>query len=325
MDVLQIINTNVGKKTLLPTPVVGLIYDYYNKPITITSAHGIGNIIISRDCKTIAYSRDNSIIEIWDIDSGNKINEFTCDGGIHKMAFLSDGKKIIINCINGAMQIWDISGALLKKYDDDVIAYGTFAVSLDGETIIFATETGMIQIFDVKTGYSSVINSNNSYFGAVAMTPDGETIATMVDTASDHYLQIINAKTNDFICKLDPGDSDLSYSMAFSADGTKFIGIFEKKIIKIWDVKNNYRLIHDSQFFHNDGDTIELVRISPSGAQLLTILASGIINIWDIETMKRIKIIDSGNTSVKDIIYSPCGNRIVGIFGDNKKILIWQI
>jgi WD40 repeat protein len=299
MDIFQVINTmpstqDRDKTTLLPTPVVGLIYDYYNKPRTINVPDIVIAVEILPDNKTIIIKTLKENIEFFDIDSGNKISSVKRKNWGMGINVLPASEKILIS-------------ELINKRD------------------------GQINLLDISGKYLDTLYSPDGYYDKkdpltiMAISPNGKTVVLGYDSG---YFSILDTKTmkrvrgRDVYCK--PSDDDYKscewWSTEIAADGKTFMSVSKNGCIKIWNIETG-ELIRQ---FKKLEPYIGHIRISPDSKKMFIVSPGFTIDIWDIETESIIKQLKGHTDYIGSIKMSPDSTKLVSTAAD-LTMKIWNV
>jgi WD40 repeat protein len=150
---------------------------------------------ITPDSKTVivANSSYSNQIEIWDINTGKRLQSFGDNKGqrVTTLAVTPDGKTLI-TAQNNHLEIWDINTKTIVKTIPNVGTVHTLLVTPDSQTLISHGESMQISptqsddglyIWQVSTGKKLLTWKKPPIFSftKLALSPDGKTLA-----ASDH-------------------------------------------------------------------------------------------------------------------------------------------
>ena len=98
--------------------------------------------------------RDDSILRLWDVQTGEEIREFTGHvySNIFGLAYSPDGKTMVSGTFDKTARLWDIAtGQQLREFDMPDGA-SAVAFSPDGKTILTGSWDGAVRLWDVQTG-----------------------------------------------------------------------------------------------------------------------------------------------------------------------------
>ena len=120
----------------------------------------ISTLAFSSDGKTLASSGfNNPVIQLWDVETGNKLSTLTSIEKPHLIAVLTfvtfaQGDTTLISLDRfGRITHWDVNtGKRLSNGSRNVNSYEAATVSQDGNTFATGNEQGKIYLWDSTTG-----------------------------------------------------------------------------------------------------------------------------------------------------------------------------
>jgi WD40 repeat protein len=104
----------------------------------------------------IVVAASVSITDAWNVESGKKVQHWSCECDANGVAFSSDAALAALGTGDAHALLWDVASAkLLKDKTVSVVAgdhvYGT-AVSLKGTLVFAGTASGSLVIWDTRSG-----------------------------------------------------------------------------------------------------------------------------------------------------------------------------
>lgn len=206
----------------------------------------------SHDSKHIVSTSQN-IIRIWDVQTGEKIQQIDNIGSIISCAYSSNGHYIVSGAIDNVARIWDSATGkeIYSMVHDGLVASCSF--SPDDRYIVTGSHDGTVRLWDATT-MEEIHRLNHNYLvSSCAISPDGRYI---VSGAHDNIIRVWNMKTGKELYRIENDNTIISCS--FSSD-CKRILIGD---VNLDDVEDN--MIHGS---------IKVIKI-PTMITSLQILAS---------------------------------------------------
>lgn len=135
----------------------------------------------SSDGNLFIFGTDN-IVEIWSVESGQKINIIQgFDGEVLSLAISPDGKIVAIGTTSSEnpVQLWDVSSGMEKQRFGGRFMVTIVAFSPDGTLLAVGNLQGNLELYDVSTGQMvKRIETPSSRVDSIAFSPDGKIIAT---------------------------------------------------------------------------------------------------------------------------------------------------
>ncbi|MGH1395806.1 MAG: WD40 repeat domain-containing protein [Trichormus sp.] len=164
-------------------------------PANIETLYSSYPVDITPDGKTVvvANSSYSNQIEIWDINTGKRLQSFGDNQGklVTTLAVTPDGKTLI-TAQNNNLQIWDINTKKILRTIPNVGTVNTLLVTPDNQTLISQGEgvqtrptqiSNYLYIWQLSTGKKLLSGKKPPKFSLTkaALSPDGKTLAV-----SDH-------------------------------------------------------------------------------------------------------------------------------------------
>ncbi len=234
-------------------------------------------IVFHPNSKQLAVATGGGDVEIWDIESRQKLRSLEPDNGAFELAYSPDGKNLAVATGHG-VQIWDVeTGILSQEFDSDV--GGEYdhplqvAFSIDGR-----------QVFRIGI---------NSRWGWELAT--GETVYSL--RASDAYYQS-TLSTNRGL--LGDRNSPLQffdlitgqdlYSFANSQEGNIAVLSPDGRLVA-WDMYRSIDLLDaasgNTLLSVEDSPNVSLLSFSPDSQILAASSYDGVIHLWNISSVAQ--------------------------------------
>ena len=293
-------------------------------------------------------------VQLWDIDSGQKLLEFKPVERIDNAAFLPDGKRILTTSDGPKypIQIWDAkTGQLLltlHEWPVSILSDQLPSFSPDGRLIATEGYAGTkgryhqtVNIWNSITGRNicTIEDATNSFFGLAQFSPDGNLIQTCCDRgfSSDQGYQMVTTiwdvktgrRIRDLISNFEEGKLlglTPDWREIIVCDGTNKVALWDEKLqkeIRQFTVPDSFPKAEDvwrsgKIAFSHDGKRIiiEYIDRAPDGGTQI------IITLWNIETGELIKqfgnVGENGGDGQAVISFSPEGENFM-LFDNNGK------
>ncbi len=200
----------------------------------------------------------------------------------------------------------------------------------DGRRIISASDDKTIRIWDTQTGQErakilgQIGSGLEGQIFAIALTPDERylAVAGYMETGygkNFHYIRIFNLNSGELINILKSHENIVN-DLAISIDGKYLISASADKTVKVWDITDNFTLIHT---FTGHTSYVLAVRIFRSGGYY-KIVSTGFDNkiiLWSLNDKKMIKSI----THNKKLKYLAVCDAYIAVSGiPDSKIYIFD-
>lgn len=274
----------------------------------------LSNLVLSGD--------DKNGLSLWEVPTGKKRYTLPLTIDFDYIEFSSNDEYFLVNS-SDEMAVYDAkTGKELYKLENDYLDYFTPHFAPKGNQIVVPSAYNTFSIVDFvanKTirNYKGYLNQerndglNMSYSNwidtkilqyvsmkaQVAISPDAKTI---VKGNVDSSVFVIDVESGRLIKKL-KGHKKLVYRFEFSHDGKILATAGGDRYIILWNtstweeigrLKGHVELIFDVKFSSDD-------------KQITSSAWDGYVMQWDVKSLTRTNIIDTDNSSVYSLAYSP--------------------
>lgn len=232
---------------------------------------------------------------------------------------VKDGKRA--GCI---IRLWEVaSGKEVRCLESHESFVESIAFSPDGKQVVSSCEE-TVRLWDVATGrVLQQWKPNRAPVWGVAFSPDGKSILTGGHSMSapQGYLQLWDTATAKAVRNF-AGHTSIVTQVVFSHDGKWVLSGSFDKTARIWDTATG-REIHRLEG-HERG--VVGVAFGPDGKYVATsctgefknqqpVPVENDVRLWDTATGKEVRRLKGHRGTVKGVIFSPDGKRIVSSGG----------
>ncbi len=231
-----------------------------------------------------------------------------------KMQLLAGTAQGSLHCIdlNQQVETRNIEAHTLGLYD--LKAYNNRLISVGGD--------GIINVWDMETLQLIIkIKGSDKSARCVAINPNENEFAVGF---SDFSIKIYDGETYQLKRTLN-GHSNSVFALSYSKDGKCLISGGRDAMLKVWDVENDFDLLHDiaAHSLH-----INTIVFNTENTLLATGSMDKTIKIWDAQTFKLLKVIDkarnqSHSTSVNKLLW--LDNQTLASVSDDKMTMLWEV
>jgi WD40 repeat protein/serine/threonine protein kinase len=237
-----------------------------------TPSHALPDlsIALSPDGRTLAFGREDSGIELVDLDSGQRRTLPAHERWIYMLVFSPDGRSLGSfsgdEVIPGAARLWDL-GCLaanggkepcqerrLVKSEKEGFGVG---FSPDGRWFAAAGPDTTVELFDRHRGQAIALPRHSSAVFHLAFSRDSETLVTASLDGSIRLFRDLERGSGADVQVL-PGHQGVTYHIAISSDGEMFASTGSDATVKLWSVRTGalIRTLSNDQgmmWFSRDG------------------------------------------------------------------------
>ena len=246
----------------------------------------INSVAFSPDGKSIVTSSYDKFIKIWNIDTGEEIQnmKWKVNSVAIEAVFSPDGKYIVSGHVSGKIKIWDVkTGDGIKSWNGHNSYLISVAISQDGLRIVSTANDATIKIWDMESNETQNMKTRVDW---CVFSQDKKLIAYPNE---EDVIEIYNIETEQKI-KLEEREGVVN-DLIFSPDGKYFAAssaIDGDGTLIIWNTETGK--VEHSLVGHTDW--ITSIDYSKDGKHLITSAWDRKIIIWDTETGDSIKTIN---------------------------------
>ncbi len=257
------------------------IIDEQDNPKLLPNAREIRALAVSLDNRLLASAGDDTVVRVWDTQSGQLLYALTGHEDIvRSLAFSREG-LLASGSRDETIRLWDgATGQFLRAFETHSnVADGprsgvtSLDFSPDGKTLISGHENNAVNLWDVNTGkVKRTLLGHSGAIIAVAFSPDGQAVAT---AGKDKKTILSNAETGSRLGRFEGVARDvLGLKFFHGGDwlaeaGTDYVRVWDAQNGKLLRTLNSYRAGVKDMGFFGDGDFIVLAAATFDGVRLM--------------------------------------------------------
>lgn len=231
-----------------------------------------------------AVTNDWKVIDLLDIDTGEKIRTIVPTDMFTVASFSPDGKTLLMNSVEiFAVDLWDTqTGSFLTRITGFNTAAPVYTLNfaVGGSKLVFVSRA-KVQVIDTGSGNLGAEIFHEDFVQSWAISPDGALIATSAGgTVGSEFLPLIylwDPVTGMPKGNLQYGES-VSAAMEFSPDGT-ILASTDGATLVLWDIAAQHQLGK----WAAHPERITALAFSPDGTQILTASSDGTVYLWMVQ------------------------------------------
>ncbi len=250
--------------------------------------------------------------QMWDVQSGRQVFQFTQPALCNRSMFSADGKYLTIGCEDNTVQIWDWQASqLVRKFllpsEQDLVLLG---ISPDGQYAVsrlwfkWGHTIKLWKLGDTVTKVSefpySINVTNFTAYNSVMVSPDSHYVLVgdldgtthLMDTTTGDELHTFKAKNT-------------VMSVAFSPDGNTILISSQDQFVRLYDRQTGEEFRSISLT-----DWAWLAVFSPDGKYVLTGSDTGLARMWRVQPQPHLPVFTGHTDAVFAASFSPDGQRL---------------
>ena len=276
----------------------------------------LGTTIISSDFKRLATIEHDTITNIINAETGEKIATLSGYKNWVEAEFSSDCSRLITfsedvlpvsdDKSNCTIRTWNaITGAKISEFSCNSNWYYPFVSSPDGKKIATCLGDFFVQIWNADTGRRTVTCSHDNSISSASFSPDSRSLFT---ASYDNTAKIWNIASGNNVSAMITELKNEVHNVVFSADSKQFATWSEDFVINIWDTMYA-RLIASCEGHRDD---IISVTFSADGKSILTHAYDSTAKIWNASTGEELETYElSGNQ--ESIVFIHDGKKFLAV------------
>ena len=236
----------------------------------------------SPDGNRIVSGCEDSLLRVWDVDSGHLLHVM---GGhndiIYCVDWSCDGAMIVSGGADKVVRLWGAStGMLLRQLEGhwSMVQGVVFNPNCDG--LASGSADGTIRVWAVTTGDSYVLESHGDSITCLAWSPDGRWLASGSVDMSVHIWPAEASAAVSLYREL-AGHRDWVTSIAWGPDSTILASASQDASIRLWNVSSGEHILAIDLVAYG---WARCIAFSPDGSALMSGGRDAMVRLWKVET-----------------------------------------
>ncbi len=292
----------------------------------------IWSVSFSPDGQSVATASADKTVKLWNLE-GKAVKTLQGHSDeVLSVNFSPDGNTLASASKDKTVRIWNLAGQVLHTFDDHTDEVLDVRFSPDGKLIASASADDTVKIWSLQEDWESrtekkipphsplllhTFQGHGGKASEVSFSPDGKNIAT---ASADRAVKLWHLQG---ILPTFTGNS-----VSISPDGKTFAVGNQQGIVTLRQRDGSLL----QSFKSHEGEIVKII-FQPKGKSLVTIGTDNQIKLWSLDgqLLKNWQGYESVNKSaipldpIKDVIFSPDGNKIVTIGGIDKQVKVWDL
>ena len=286
------------------------------------SAGGLVALDVGSDGRTAITGFENSDVVLWDLETGELMQQYEVPGGARTVALLPDDNTALVGGTTSVITKLDLrTGRIINTLNGHTADVIEIVISEDGKTAVSGSLDHTLRLWDLNRGHvTRHIAGPSSLTFEADLSPDGR---TALRGSTDGTVTLFDVETGEIIHEF--FDDQPVMAVTFSPNGqTALIGAgyrFAQKVepghIILWDINTGeeIRRLEGQPYVVFD------IEFSTDGKRAVSSGNGAIVILWDVETGQEIRrfedfFVDSiwPGESYWDVELSPDGRTILASY-----------
>ena len=198
---------------------------------------GSAPISIDGNNRLLSVSQENGTINLWEIQTGNKIRTLRHDGQVMAMVLSNDGNCLVSSTGTGIGSIWvwnTGTGELTARFDNGFGLFQSMVLSKDKRLLVTGEKDGVARIWDIGTGKQiRAYKGHSSAITCIFLTDDCRSFVTGSD---DNTARLWDVRSGDELQAF-RGHSDKLTAVALSNDNKLLFSSSWDSTVAVWETK----------------------------------------------------------------------------------------
>jgi WD40 repeat protein/tRNA A-37 threonylcarbamoyl transferase component Bud32 len=297
----------------------------------LAKRQAIQSLVIPSYAYNLAFSPDGKLLataagglQVWDTLTGQVVWKTGNHAIMTDVAFSPDGKLLAAASFDGWIGLWDattgVRGATLSGHRGEV---QRLAFSPDGQRLASGGRDRIVRIWDIQSNRLQLeLRGHESIVWDLAFSPDGGRLASV--SFLDGVVKLWDTRQRQEAIELgQPATGDLTFGLAYSADGRLLTAAQSAGHLQTWDVVRRSSL---NQLDSATKTGRSWVAFSPRSDLLATLDEKRSIVLRNPMTGALLRAMDSSEGSGRCCgAFSPDGRFLAATSGTLSAIRIWDV
>jgi WD40 repeat protein len=276
-------------------------------------------LAFTSDSKKLIVSSLDKHIEIWDVESGLRLQSWSSIAPIYNIALNNDDRVLACAGTDGSVLLWDIATCkILSEFIGHTKQVIDVAFHPQGKLLASSSADATIKLWDIATG--KCIQSFVGHTQLVATISFNAAGTQLISSGFDALVKIWSLQTGQCIGTLQGHSKSVSESF-FDPNGQFIISGSQDRTIRVWTLAAGEW--ECSKILQSHQNIIWSIALNSTGTTLVSSDHDGALKFWDVASWQCIRTLHSTPKIIRTIAFHPQTNLLVS-GGEDRKIRLWD-